>query len=83
MKGNVMEEQKIKVAVELKNGNYHKITECSTIEFNKGYITIYSKDLDLTINYEDIELFSIYVDNPKDKEHLTFKSCREPKVVRD
>lgn len=78
-----MEEQKIKVAVELKNGNYHKITECSTIEFNKGYITIYSKDLDLTINYEDIELFSIHIDNPKDKETLAFNSCRGAKVVGD
>lgn len=78
-----MEEQKIKVAVELKNGNYHKITDSTTIEFNKSSITIYDRDADITINYEDIELLSIYVDNSKDKEQLTFKSCREPKVIRD
>ena len=76
-----MEENKtkLKVAVELKNGDYHKI-ECSTIEIDKHTIEIFGENGDIiNISVEDISLLAISRDREGAKEKLVLRSCIETK----
>lgn len=74
---------KLKVAVELNNGDLHKV-ECSSIDFDTFGIEIYGNKTDLSnIKYEDISLMSIFVDDENEKDKLTFRLVREPKVERE
>ena len=76
------ETTKLKVAVELNNGDLHKV-ECSSIDFDTFGIEIYGNKTDLSnIKYEDISLMSIFVDDETTSEKLTFRLVKEPKVER-
>ena len=73
------ETTKLKVAVELKNGDYHKV-ECSTIEIDKHTIEIFGEKGDIiNLNIEDIDLLAISRDREGAKEKLTLRLVREPK----
>ena len=73
------EKTKLKVAVELKNGDYHRL-ECSSISIDKYGIEVYGTKTDLSnINYEDVSLMSIFVEDETKSEKLTFRLVKEPK----
>lgn len=70
---------KLKVAVELKNGDYHKL-ECCSIDIDKYGVEVYGTKTDLShIKYEDISLMSIFVEDETKSEKLTFRLVKEPK----
>lgn len=76
-----MEENKtkIKVAVELKNGDYHRV-ECENIEISKfGIELIGTKGDVIDVNIEDISLLAISRDREGAKEKLVLRSCIETK----
>ena len=67
------ETTKLKVAVELNNGDLHKV-ECSSINIDTFGIEIYGTKTDLSnIKYEDICVMSIYVEDENKNEKLTFR----------
>lgn len=73
------ETTKIKVAVELKNGDYHKL-DCDSIDIDKYGIEVYGIKTDLSnIKYEDVSLMSIFVEDETKSEKLTFRLVKEPK----
>ena len=73
---------KLKVAVELNNGDLHRV-ECSSINIDKYGIEIYGTKTDLTgIKYEDVSLMSICVEDETQNETLTFRLVKEPKVAK-
>ena len=77
------EKAKLKVAVELNNGDYHRV-DCSSIDFDSTGIELYGTHTDVSnMKYEDIELMTIFVDIENEKEKLTFRLVREPKVERE
>lgn len=76
------ETTKLKVSVELNNGDFHRV-ECDTIEMDRSDITVYGKGIDLTIKYEDISLMSIFIEDESKSEKLTFRLVREPRVERE
>lgn len=77
------ETTKLKVAVELNNGDLHKV-ECSSISIDTYGIEVYGTKTDLSnIKYEDISLMSIFVDDENQNEKLTFRLVKEPKVERE
>lgn len=72
---------KLKVVVELKNGDYYKI-KCSSIEYDQYGIELWgTENTNITFKYEDIELMAIHIDDTN--ELLTFRAIREPKVERE
>lgn len=77
------ETTKLKVAVELNNGDLHRV-ECSSIEIDKYGIEVYGIKTDLSnIKYEDVSLMSIFVEDETKSEKLTFRLVKEPKVERE
>ena len=67
------ETTKLRVAVELKNGDYHRM-ECYTIEIDKHTIEIHGEKGDvILINIEDISLLAISRDREGAKEKLTLR----------
>ena len=73
------EKTKLKVAVELNNGDLHRV-ECSTIEIDKHTIEIFGENGDIiNINIEDIDLLAISRDREGAKEKLVLRSCIETK----
>ena len=77
------ETTKLKVAVELNNGDMHKV-ECSSINIDKYGIEVYGVKTDLSyIKYEDITLMSIFVEDETKDEKLTFRLVKEPNVKRE
>ena len=77
------ETTKLKVAVELNNGDLHRV-ECSSINIDTYGIEVYGTKTDLSnIKYEDISLMSIFVEDENKSEKLTFRLVKEPKVERE
>ena len=77
------ETTKLKVAVELNNGDLHRV-ECSSINIDTYGIEVYGTKTDLSnIKYEDISLMSIFVEDENQNEKLTFRLVKEPKVERE
>lgn len=74
--------KKLTIAVELTNGDYHKI-ECSSIEYDRYGIEIWGKDTNASIKYEEISLLTIFVNDEESKDMLTFRAVKEPKVERE
>lgn len=73
---------KIRVAVELKNGDIHRI-ECSSIEYDSQGIELWGVNTNICFGYEDISLMRIFIDNEQSKDKLTFSAVQEPKVERE
>ena len=72
----------LKVAVALKNGDYHKVNT-DTLDMDTNGITIYpTAGGSISVQFEQIELMSIFTNDNSD-EQLVFKSVKEPKVKRE
>lgn len=77
------ETTKLKVSVELNNGDLHR-AECSSISIDKYGIEVYGIKTDLSnIKYEDVSLMSIFIEDETKSEKLTFRLVKEPKVERE
>ena len=77
------ETTKLKVAVVLNNGDYHRV-ECSSIDFDTTGVELYGTRCDVaSIKYEDIVSMSIFADVQSEQDKLTFRLVREPKVERE
>ena len=76
------ETTKLKVAVELNNGDLHRV-ECSSFEINKYGIEVYGIKDDLSIKYEDVSLLSVFIEDETKSEKLTFRLVKEPNVKRE
>lgn len=73
------EKAKLKVDVELKNGDYHRV-ECSTIEIDKFGIELFGAKGDLiNVNINDVSLLAIGIESELAKEKLTLRLVRDPK----
>ena len=75
---------KIRVAVELKNGDCHRIA-CSNIEYNAYGIELWNLDstINISFRYEDISLMSIFIENEQSKDKLMFRAELELKLERE
>ena len=77
------ETTKLKIAVELKNGDLHRM-ECSSLSIDTYGIEVYGTKTDISgIKFEDVSLMSIFVEDETKSEKLTFRLVKEPKVERE
>ena len=73
------ETTKLRVAVELNNGDLHRV-DCASIIIDKYGIEVCGIKTELSnIKYEDVSLMSIFIEDENQSEKLTFRLVKEPK----
>ena len=76
---NETNKKQLKLSLELTNGDYHKIT-CSSIDIDKFGIDVFGSNCDISnLQFVDISLLSIYVEDDNSNEKIMLKLVKEPK----